>query len=359
MLTSPVVVLLGWGGVAALFRARWRWLAGPLTGLLAVVLLGGILVSDALQYHASDLAPTARYDELAAINDRFSGRGPALVTDFDEYASYVLRNVGADGPDFMYPPPALAGYTRYRYPVELDRLPPDELRTYPLIITRRDPAETRPPSAYRLLWQGTYYEVWGRRADAMAALSDAPLSGPVGAQCGRIHYLAQIASLQGGRLVAAESPGVLEADIDHAKLPAGWGRMRQGVLMDKAGRLSVPVFLPHGGVWDIWLQGQIMPSVEIAVDGRRLASLGEQLGGNSVVPNTFTPVAVRLAPGHHVLMIARGGVDLAPGNGGSVALYHVLLTPESARQVTLRTALPARWPTLCGRTYEWVETVPL
>jgi hypothetical protein len=352
-------VLLAWGGLAELVRARRRWLSLPLAALLGVVLLGSTLVSDALQYHESDLAPTARYDELAQINSRFAGRGPALFTDFDEYSLYVLRNIGVAGPNFMAPPPALAGYTRYRYPVELDRLPPQDLREYPLIITRRDPAGIRPPSVYRLLWYGTYYEVWARRLRAPAALSDAPVSGSAAAQCARIYRLAQSARREHGRLVAAESPRVLEADIDHAPLPKGWGRMRQGVLLNDAGTLSVSVLLPHAGIWDVWLQGQIMPSVKVAVDGRRLGSLGAQLGGNSVVPNTFTPLPVALGRGRHVLSIGRGGVDLAPGNGGSVALYRVLLTPASAPpQPNLRTVKPARWYRLCGRSYEWVETVP-
>ena len=358
MLTSPVVALLAWGGVAALMRARRRRLMLPFGALLALVLVGGTLASDALQYHASDLAPTARFDELAHINGRFAGRGPALFTDFDEYSLYVLRDVGVAGPDFIYPPQALAGFTRYRYPVELDRVPPDELRSYPLIITRRDPVEPRPPSEYGLLWRGVYYEVWGRRGGAAAALSDAPLSGSLHAQCERIHYLSQIASLEAARLVGAEAPDVVEADIDHARLPAGWGRMHQGVLVNGAGRLSTRVYLPRSGVWDIWLQGQIMPSLEVGVDGRELASLAGQLGGNSVVPNTLTPVPVRLERGSHDLTITRGGVDLAPGNGGSAALFHVLLTPASAdRAPSLYTASPARWRSLCGRSYEWMETI--
>ena len=74
MLSSPVVVLLAWGGVAALPRARRRRRCSRLAALLALVLVGGTLASDALQYHASDLAPTARFDELAQIDSRFAGR---------------------------------------------------------------------------------------------------------------------------------------------------------------------------------------------------------------------------------------------------------------------------------------------
>src|SRR5207245_1189018 len=103
-------------------------------------------------------------------------QGPALFTDFDEYALYELSDLDVGAPNFEHPPPALApgrvaGEHGYRYPVVLDRLPAVSLVAYPLIITRRDPASSRPPSAYRLLWHGAYYEVWGRAPHAPAALA--------------------------------------------------------------------------------------------------------------------------------------------------------------------------------------------
>ena len=100
MLTSPVVVLLSWAGIAALLgssRSLLRHWAAP---LVALALAGGVLVSDLAQYRSSNLAPTARYDEMASLNDRFAGRGPALLTDFDEFALYQLRDLDVAGPDF-------------------------------------------------------------------------------------------------------------------------------------------------------------------------------------------------------------------------------------------------------------------
>jgi hypothetical protein len=357
MLTSPIAVLLAWAGVAALIRARRRWLFRPLAGVLALVLFGGVAASDALQYHEADLAPTARFDELALIDSRFAGRGPALFTDFDEYSLYLLRDIEVAGPDFIYPPPALAGHVRYRYPVALARLPPRLLLAYPLIITRRSPTEPRPPSAYAPLWQGTYYEVWGRQAHAPAAIAAEPASGSGVAECRRIHALAHLAAGRGGHLVAAGAGEVVEADIDHSTRPRAWGRMRQGVQLVGAGTLSVPVFLPTAGLWEVWLQGQIMPTVTVALDGHVLGSVGAQLGGNSVVPNTLTPIPVSVTRGSYTLSISRGGIDLAPGNGGSVALFHVLLTPARSGAGVRQSLPPARWRELCGRPHQWIEAV--
>ena len=108
MLTSPVVVLLAWGGVAALLALPRPSISRPAAALLALALAGGVLASDALQYHGSNLAPTARYEELASMNSRFAGKGPTLFTDFDEYSLYELRDLDVGGPDFVYPPPAPA-----------------------------------------------------------------------------------------------------------------------------------------------------------------------------------------------------------------------------------------------------------
>ena len=101
VLTSSVVVLLAWGGIAALgWRARRarpraravRARAARRALALCPGAIGGVLASDVAQYHSSNLAPTARYEELASIDERFAGRGPALFDDFDEYSMYVLRD---------------------------------------------------------------------------------------------------------------------------------------------------------------------------------------------------------------------------------------------------------------------------
>jgi hypothetical protein len=361
VLSSPLVMLLAWGGVGALLGASRRSLMRPAAVMLAVVLVGGVLVSDALQYHTSDLAPTARFEELASLNGRFAGRGPALFTDFDEYSMYELRDLDVGGPDFVYPPPALAAAAGgYGDPVELSRVAPSALLAYPLIVTRRDPAAARPPAAYRLLWQGSYYQVWGRRPGAAPAVAHVALAGTPSAQCTRIRALAQKAGAAGERLVAAEAPQLVPISLARARHPARWGHERKGLVMSTSGRLTARFALPTSGIWDVWVQGQIMPAVGLSVDGRRIATIAGQLDGNSLVPNTVPPVAVRLAAGRHTVTVtrARAGFSLSPGDGGEAVLDAIFLTPAgSDPQGPLRSASAAAWQSLCGRAYRWVELV--
>jgi hypothetical protein len=298
MLTSPAVMLMAWAGIAAVRDSRIR-IAAP---LLAFLLVGGVLCSDALLYHSSNLAPTARYEELASINKRFAGRGPTLFTDFDEYSLYELRDMDIGGPDFVYPPPALASAAGgYGDPVDLNKIAPAALLAYPLIVTRRDPTAARPPAAYRLLWQGLYYQVWGRI--------------PSGAAHGR---------LSGGARV-----GLVKVSLAHTFRPPGWKLSRKGIVMGGAGTLNARFVLPHGGVWELWLKGDVMRALTVRIDGFKLGTLGGQLDGNSLVVNVLTPLRARLDAGRHTLTISRPGADLAPGDGGAATLAAIVLVPGS------------------------------
>ncbi len=356
MLTSPAVVLLAWGGVAALRALSRRWVAVASASLLALALLGGEIASDAMQYHAANLAPTARYEELASLGKRFAGQGPALFTDFDEWSLYELRNLDVGGPDFVYPPAALASAARgYGDPVDLDRLPPAALRSYPLIVTRRDPAATRPPAAYRLVWKRSYYQVWRRTPGAAPALAHVALHGTRRAQCRQIARLARTAR-RPARLLAAQVPELVRVQVAFAARPAGWGRQRAALVMKRPGRLHATFSVPAAGIWEVWVKGQIMPTVDLSIDGRRIASLGGQLGGNSLVMGSAPPIPVLLRAGVHRLSISRGGFEPTPGDGGSAVLDAILLTPASEPSGgVLRHAAVSRWRRLCGDSYEWIE----
>jgi hypothetical protein len=355
VLSSPVFILLAWGGVAALLGAVHRLV--PV--LTALTLLGGVLASDLVQYHDTDLAPTARYDELASINSRFAGHGPALFTDFDEYSLYELRDLDVGGPDFIYPPVGLKSITTgHGGQVQLSRARAAALRAYPLIITRRDPTAIRPPSAYRLSWQGTYYQVWSRGAGARAAITRFRLSGTRPVACSRVRAIARVAASHRATLVAASPAEVVRIDLASAHRTATWRRVAIWYVMPGPGRLAAPFRIQRPGLWNVWLQGEIMRSVTVRVDGRLVGSIGGQVGGDVVVPNTMTPLPVRLAAGRHDLSISRGGTSLAPGDGGSAILISVFLAPAGAgEQQQLHVAPGALWRSLCGHRYVWIEAV--
>jgi hypothetical protein len=393
VLTSPVLMLSAWAGVAALLggrpgrdeepggerrgvrasspaRNRSRRLPrSPAAGLagaaLGLALAGGVLASDLAQYHSSNLAPTARYEELASIGKRFGGRGPALLADFDEYSLYALRGLDLSGPDFVYAPPALASLVgspdgqRYGGRVRLELVRPGVLDPYRLIITRRDPAAMPPPGEYALARRGRYYEVWSRRAGAprevapgWAGLTLRP------APCARVQQLVRRAALIHAEALATLLPAIVRVPLARAGHPSGWGRVRSGWAMQHPGTLSARFTLPGAGRWQLWLQGQFMPRIDVAVDGRRAASIAGQLSGNSLMPDTLPALGLRLAAGPHRLTVTRTGFSLAPGNGGAAVLEGAFLTPAGTPARALR-ALPvdAAPSALCRRRYRRIELV--
>ena len=357
LFSSPVIVLLAWSGFAALRSAR-AGLALRVAPALALALVVGVAASDAMQYHGSNLAPTARYEELAAIDARFAGRGPILYGDFDEYALYQLRDLDVGGVDFMYPPVGIRLMGGHGYPVDLDRVPAEMWPSYPLVLTRRDPTAGDPPSAYRLVWQGTYYQVWARRPGAPTAILHLGLTGRRPVRCARVKHLAKIARAQSAQIVAAVPPRVVRVEIAHARRP-GWRYTHPGLVMTGAGRLQSTFSVPHAGMWDVWLTGQLMPAATIGVDGRSIGSIAGQLDGNPHNPYALTPLPVTLSAGRHRLTISRGDSPLSPGDGGWAVLHEVFLTPMHASDVdTLRVIPPARWRSSCGGRYDWIEVTP-
>lgn len=125
--------------------------------------------------------------------------------------------------------------------------------------------------------------------------------------------------------------------------------------MSRPGSLRAAFTVPRAGVWQLWLQGQIMPSVGVSIDGHGLASVSGQLDGNSLVPDTIRVLAASLAAGRHRVALTRGGFRLAPGDGGSAVLDAIFLTPGGEPARSLRSVPASSWRTLCDGAYAWVE----
>jgi hypothetical protein len=361
MMTSPIVVLVAAIGVESLRRGGRRIEALLVGGAIAC----GVLGSAALLYHDTNLMPTDRYEELLSIGDRFAGDGPALVPEFDEFTLYGLDELNPSGPGFSAKPAELMALadgsgTAYGASYDVDQLDRAVVAGYPLVVARRRPDTSRPPSGYRLAHRGTYYDVWKRDADAPEVLGFEPGgSGYLAAgvvPCARIGELAEQARESDGTLRYAERSEVVVVDPAFArKLPAGWGRLEGGgVGLGSPGRVDQRFEVPRAGRYRVWLRGDFGRRVTISVDGREVGSAAAQSGNAG---NYARPFDVTLDAGRHVLTIDRPGGGLAPGDGSPSRLLAVVFEPLPSGPPAARELAPSDWRELCGRRVDWVEVV--
>jgi hypothetical protein len=355
VIASPVAVLLAVLGAAGLLEAGRRIEGALLLGVVA----GAILVSDAFQYHDTNLLPTDRYTELLEIGERFRGAGPTLTPDFDEYGLYALRDMTPDGPGFAFKNERLlvlhdGSFPALGYSYDLDRLPPRVVSEYPMIVMRRTPEQSLPPSGYRRVYAGRWYDVWRRQSNAprvlehFAAFNTLSAGGFV--PCPEVKRLARIAARRGGELRAPLRQ--IEAIVDPASAKHTFPPAAEGVPLSGQGSLRGTFDVARDSRYRVWLKGDLTRTVHISIDGKPVGSVSHQSGS---IGSYSAPLTTRLARGRHTFVLKRGGGGLGPADNGASRLFAVVFDrPPRVDPLTVR---PERYHSLCGRQVDWVEAV--
>jgi hypothetical protein len=376
MILSPAVLLAAALGVVALAEARRRLEAG----VLAAVLAGAVLGSNALAYHGVQNAPHDRYQELLEINERFAGSGgPALFSEYDEYASYLLRDLrpysepehlhGYRGPPARDPNGLVdpAHRPSVKTPLDIDDLTNDYVQSLPLLVLRRSPTVSRPPANFRRVFEGRYYDVWRREQGPGATSVRAHL--PLGAdvfspggvpRCRDVRDLARRARRAGGELAYVERPALATLDPLETELPAGWftyGAYPSAAVPVGQGVIEGSVRLPRGGRQRLWLEGSFGRGLRVTVDGRDAGAVSYEPGN----AGQYLPLGeLRLRPGRHTVRLIRGGGDLRPGNGAgdqssSVHIGPLVFSPRPNERRAVRSVAAEDAGRLCGRRLDWIE----
>jgi len=335
---SPVVLSVAIAGAVGALRID------RLTGTaLIVVLAGGVLWSNVLAYGGADLAPYRQLHELQRIGEDFAGEGPALMTEYNPYgARHFLRDLDGEGASELrvrQVPLRGGGTVEKGFDVDTDELDLNGLLVYRTLVLRRSPVRSRPPSPYRLVRVGDYYEVWQRPAGYAGPLPEhlslgesmRPAAIP---DCSQVAGLGQLALLHGARgvrMLAARHAPVLDASDDVLRVP-------------------------RAGVYRAWLLGSVRGNVELFVDGRKVGSARHQLENEG----GFVELGeVRLTRGTHEAELRFGGADLHPGSGGfprpeTGPLLFSLADAEAGELVSVPVEQGRR---LCGRPWDWIEAV--
>jgi hypothetical protein len=359
---SGAVVLASspWVGGKALAMASPAFLAAALAGcgalldlgrrveaaVAAVAIASGVLWSNALAYHEVSLAPRGQLHELETIGRSLAGQGPALMTTYEPYgARHFLRGEDPEG----------ASELRRRFDylrdgrvldkgesADIDRFRLDGILDYRTLVLRRGPAASRPPSVYRLVWRGRYYEAWQRPATGgptileHLSLGDQQQAAGV-PRCTDVLRLARLARGAGGSLVTAIRPEAIPV-----------------VTPSLTGTVTERIAIPEAGRYTAWLAGDWFGRSSVVVDGHEVGSKRAELNW----PGLFTNLgSVRLGPGSHAVALSYDTSGLHPGSGGAPFSFGPLtLSREDAREPVLRVA-PSRALSLCGRQLDWIEAV--
>jgi hypothetical protein len=359
MILSPVVVFTALLGAFGVMRTRM------LEGLvLAVLLVAGVLGSDALLYHGTNLAPTQRYEELANIGTRFAGQGPTLAPDFDEYDLYLLRDMEMDQPGLAYAGPFtfVGGNARlYGHSYDLDSIALPSIERFRTIVMRRSPSWSRPPSNYELEWKGRFYTVWRRVGPS--PLLHVPLGEgfePAAVpSCKSLATLAKEAAHEHARLAFAPRASNAAANLATASHSAQVQvstdlEGRPQLSFSGPGRIEDSVLVKSSGRYELWLAGDVDRPLHVLLDGRLVGAPSQQSGDDGTMIYVGT---VSLSSGRHTLRLLRGGGDLRPDDAGSTAIDGVVLEPLSDEREPVQTTASGAWHSLCGRSLDWIEIV--
>jgi hypothetical protein len=329
--------------------------------VLGVVIAGGVLWSNVLQYHDAWLGPRQQLAELSSIGDRFAGDAPALMTEYQPYGvRHFLRKLDPEGASELrvrQVPLRNGQLVSAGYTANLDDFQLDAILVYRTLVLRRSPVESRPPSVYHLVWRRRWYEVWQRPQTYRRIVEHLSLGTDLQPaavpRCADVQRLARLAGT-GGVLTAVPRPADVSVDLTQAAHPADWGGGQGTLIPGGPGTVEASVDVPVSGRWGVWLGGAYRDRLEADVDGKRIAVRRNHL--EHVGEYTQLGELV-LTPGTHNVTLRYGRPDLRPGSGGPQFEMGPLVLSRTTADLPVTHVRPAQWRTLCGKRLDWVEAL--
>jgi hypothetical protein len=387
-ISSPALLTAALAGAALVYSRRRA-------GLLLVLAIGaGVLWSNALAYHAATLAPRARLAELQHIGHLVAGRGPTFINEYEYYADRHFLRDGAPVEPADHRPVTLpvsdGALMTAAASADLDSFALSTLEPYRSIVTRRSPSESRPPSIYRLVWQGHYYQLWQRPATpstrilehiplgesnqlpycgrAVAGngtpLSSRPLCSfnPVAvAPCTQIQSLGRRAVAKHAQLLAYQRPAPIVVGADEGSWPRPWVNavVERRLTPTTPGRAVLVIVAPSSEGYELWLDGNFARGFQVSVDGHPVGRVKDELSGfRGGLYSALHIANLSLSAGAHTVVLTYPQSDLTPGSGDDelTSLSAITLQPQTPPSELL--SIPPRQAVrLCGRPLDWIELV--
>jgi hypothetical protein len=246
---------------------------------------------------------------------------------------------------------------------DTDQLEPSGLFQYRTLVLRRSPAQSRPPSPYRLVSRGQYYEVWQRDTGAVpAGLQHLGLGNevsPIGpVLCERLRGIVAAAPPTAS-LLAARRPGVTVVPLSQTDYPSEWVTAPgagDSPTPSGPGEIAAAVRVPAAGDYEFWLGGSVRPAVDLEVDGREVDRVRHQLQNFG----EYTRLgSAALSAGAHRVTIRFHGGDAHPGSGGAAdPIGPLVLSDSDAAEARIERFGTDQVDRICDGLWDWVELVP-
>jgi hypothetical protein len=360
---SPAFLVAGMCGLAWLFQSGRRVEAAVAVAAIA----GGVFWSNALAYHNVWLAPRSQLRELEQIGKQFAGDGPTLMTEYQPYGvRHFLRHMDPESASELRRRPVLlrnGQELQKGFYADIDRFQLTAVLVYKSLVLNHSPATSRPPSSYRLVWRGQYYDVWQRpAAGGPQILSHVSLGNDVRApsipRCSDVSRLAHLAEEKGGRVAAVLRQPPIVAELAKASFPPSWrpaGADPNTVYPSTVGPLEAVLQIPAAGRYGVWLGGSFRRQLSVSIDGRLLATADHRLDH----PGVYAPFGTaELQPGPHRVVLRYSSANWRPGSGGSpFPLGPLVLSRFTAADLPVTYVQPSDAASLCGKSLDWVEAV--
>jgi hypothetical protein len=361
MALAPSLGLASAAGVLWLYlRRSARERIGGL--VLGVLLAAGVLVSDAYVYAGSWTTPKDRFQEMIDIGERFRGEGPMLINEREEYSKYFLRDsLPWESWGSWQPDRGLRFSTVPAVPTtpDFDYYTSEHMARFKLLLERRRPGGSLPPSNFRVVHETEHYRVWRRVANPPREhlpLGLKGLSGTSHLDCSdpTARRLIERARRTGSRVRAAYAgnvpvvtgPGLWEQFANWGLTPTeGFVSWRSGFAIARKPPLD-------RGRYTAYLQGSFGPGIRVYIGEKQLGEAFGDLG----IQDGWQPLGVATVKRNEptVVLLGLEKSALRPGSRRYDMVGQLAFVPEPEnRKVTDLDGRRAR--ELCGKRLDWVE----
>lgn len=308
------------------------------------------------------VTPGDRFAELASINERIAGKGPTLINEREEYSQVLLRD-GQPWYAFGLFPPGWGLRPGYQpsqeWALDIDGYSEAHLKNFELILDRRQPGGSRPPSEFERWFETEHYAVW-RRTTEDGALTQLPFgltaaNGMAKLECKDpvIATFFANAEKEGNEIaVATRADGAVVVPVTQLEQSPQWTTPEPTGHQYRLGRdsASFDVKLEDGKRYELFAQGAFSAGIDVEANGQELGEVIADFGSRE----QWVPVGEFTAKADNSISVQPTvGWLLRPGSMQKDAIRAFAFV-DKAGHSNIQQLSPQHARKFCGKQIDWI-----